>query len=286
MVTAVCVSVCLSLAAFPHYCMDPNVTWWNGRGVPSRCALLGSFAICDNSINAKCERVLVLALCLVTVLFGMSLLFQRLVAVNLVIKFVLHSDNNKWSWPSVCLSVCPLPHSRTTAWTRINLREWQGVPSRCALLGSSAVCDNSINAKCVRVLVLALCLVTVLMDMSLLFQRLVAVSLVIKFVLHSDNNKWSRPSVCLSVCPLPHSRTTAWTRIHLGEWQGVPSRCALLGSFAICDNSVNAKCERVLVLALCLVTVLMDMSLLFQRLVAVNLVIKFVRHSDNFGTVR
>jgi len=24
--------VCLSLAAFPHYCTDPDVTWGNGRG--------------------------------------------------------------------------------------------------------------------------------------------------------------------------------------------------------------------------------------------------------------
>jgi len=24
---SVCVSVCLSLATFPHYCMDPGVTW-------------------------------------------------------------------------------------------------------------------------------------------------------------------------------------------------------------------------------------------------------------------
>jgi len=31
-VTAVCVSVCLSLAAFPHCCMDPDVSWGNGRG--------------------------------------------------------------------------------------------------------------------------------------------------------------------------------------------------------------------------------------------------------------
>jgi len=30
--TAVCLSVCLSLAAFPHYCIDPHVTWGNGRG--------------------------------------------------------------------------------------------------------------------------------------------------------------------------------------------------------------------------------------------------------------
>jgi len=25
-------SVCLSLAAFPHYCTDPAVTWGNGSG--------------------------------------------------------------------------------------------------------------------------------------------------------------------------------------------------------------------------------------------------------------
>jgi len=31
---SVCVSVCLSLAAFPHYCMDLDVTWGNGRGCP------------------------------------------------------------------------------------------------------------------------------------------------------------------------------------------------------------------------------------------------------------
>jgi len=30
----VCVSVCLSLAAFPHYCTDPDLTWGNSRGCP------------------------------------------------------------------------------------------------------------------------------------------------------------------------------------------------------------------------------------------------------------
>ena len=29
---AICVSVALSHAAFPHYCMDLDVTWGNGRG--------------------------------------------------------------------------------------------------------------------------------------------------------------------------------------------------------------------------------------------------------------
>ena len=31
-IVARAVCVCLSLAAFPHYCMDPDVTWGNGRG--------------------------------------------------------------------------------------------------------------------------------------------------------------------------------------------------------------------------------------------------------------
>jgi len=40
----VCVSVCLSLAAFPHYCTVPDVTW-GMAGVSSSCALLCGFAI-------------------------------------------------------------------------------------------------------------------------------------------------------------------------------------------------------------------------------------------------
>jgi len=39
-----CASVCLSLATFPHYCMDPDVTWGNSR-VPWDYALFGRFAI-------------------------------------------------------------------------------------------------------------------------------------------------------------------------------------------------------------------------------------------------
>jgi len=34
LVTAVCVFVWLSLAAFSHYCTDPYVTWGNGRRCP------------------------------------------------------------------------------------------------------------------------------------------------------------------------------------------------------------------------------------------------------------
>jgi len=40
----VSVSICLSVAAFPHYCTDPDVTW-GMVGVSPSCVLLGEFAI-------------------------------------------------------------------------------------------------------------------------------------------------------------------------------------------------------------------------------------------------
>ena len=36
---SLCVSVCLSLTAFPHYCTVPDVTWGNGRGAPYLCTV-------------------------------------------------------------------------------------------------------------------------------------------------------------------------------------------------------------------------------------------------------
>jgi len=33
-VTCVCLSVCLSLATYPHCCTDPDITWGNDRGCP------------------------------------------------------------------------------------------------------------------------------------------------------------------------------------------------------------------------------------------------------------
>jgi len=68
----VCLFVCLSLAAFPHYCTDPDITWGNGR----RCRLVvhywadlqsvHRFCCYDNiAPNTKCLQVLVLALCLI-----------------------------------------------------------------------------------------------------------------------------------------------------------------------------------------------------------------------------
>ena len=72
LVTAVCVFVCLSLAAFPHYCTNPNVTRGNGRGCPlvvhywTDLQSVRMFRCYDNiAPDMKCQRVLVLALCLV-----------------------------------------------------------------------------------------------------------------------------------------------------------------------------------------------------------------------------
>jgi len=70
--------VCLSLAAFPHYCMDPDVTWVGGALWPctigwicNRCTGFVAMTTYTHKLialytaNAKCQRVLVLALCLV-----------------------------------------------------------------------------------------------------------------------------------------------------------------------------------------------------------------------------
>ena len=65
-------SVCLSLAAFPHCCADPDVTWGNGRVCSPSCALLGGlatvhgFRFCDNIAGTwNVSECSVLALCLV-----------------------------------------------------------------------------------------------------------------------------------------------------------------------------------------------------------------------------
>jgi len=69
------VSVYVSPSPYAHalYCTDPDVTWGNDRDAPS-CALLGGFALahgfrCYDNLapNAKCQRVLVLAVCLVII---------------------------------------------------------------------------------------------------------------------------------------------------------------------------------------------------------------------------
>jgi len=66
-VTAVCVSVCLSLVAVPHYCTDSDVSWGNGRECPlvvhywADMQSVHGFRCYDNiAANAKCQLVLAL----------------------------------------------------------------------------------------------------------------------------------------------------------------------------------------------------------------------------------
>ena len=68
--------VWLSLTAFAHYCTDPGVTWRNSMGCPLVAHYWADLQSvhgfrCYDSItpNAKCQRVLVLALCLVLFIF-------------------------------------------------------------------------------------------------------------------------------------------------------------------------------------------------------------------------
>jgi len=70
----VCLCVCVFLTTCPHYCTDPDVTWRNGRGCPvvvhywADLQSMHGFRCYDNiGPNAKCQRVLVLILCLVVV---------------------------------------------------------------------------------------------------------------------------------------------------------------------------------------------------------------------------
>jgi len=64
--------VYLSLAGFPHYYMDPDVSCGNSRGCPvvahywADLQSVHWFRSYDNLVpNAKCQQVLVLGVCLV-----------------------------------------------------------------------------------------------------------------------------------------------------------------------------------------------------------------------------
>jgi len=79
----VCLCVCLSLATFPHYCTDPDVTW-GMVGCPlvvqhwADLQLVHGFRYYDDiPPNAKCQRGLVLALYLVNELGLPTIYFYR-----------------------------------------------------------------------------------------------------------------------------------------------------------------------------------------------------------------
>jgi len=70
-----CLSVCLSAAARPGYCTDPDVTWGSGRGYPlvahywADLQSVHGLRCCGNITRTRnvSECMLVLALCLVVV---------------------------------------------------------------------------------------------------------------------------------------------------------------------------------------------------------------------------
>ena len=96
-VTRVCVSVCLSMAACLHYCMDPGVTWGSGRGCPvvvQYWADLQSghgLRCCGNITRtwSVCKYMLVLTLCLVHFCLNMSWFIFR---YRNVCKWSVHDD--------------------------------------------------------------------------------------------------------------------------------------------------------------------------------------------------
>ena len=89
--TITCVSVCLSAAACPHYCRDPDVTWKSGRGCPP---VVHYWADLESVHGLRCygnikrtrnvsEYMLVLALCLIHMVYGIS--------VGLILSIDFHS---------------------------------------------------------------------------------------------------------------------------------------------------------------------------------------------------
>ena len=59
----VCVCVCLSRTAFPHFCSDPDVSWRNGKGFPlvvhhlADLQSVHGFRCCDNIAPNVCVSV-------------------------------------------------------------------------------------------------------------------------------------------------------------------------------------------------------------------------------------
>ena len=111
---SVCLCVCLSFATFPYYCTDPDVTWGNGKGstlVVHRWADLQSvhgFRCYNNiALNGKCQRVFVIALCLVTLCVSRR---PREMYCD-------HAPLCVCLCVSVC--VCPQPHAYTITRTRM-----------------------------------------------------------------------------------------------------------------------------------------------------------------------
>jgi len=118
------VSVCLSLAAFLHYCTDSDVSWGNGKGCPlvvhywTDLQSVHGFR-CYN-IKARTRNVSDWLYSLYAWLhFARGVADARCVLVTAVCVSVC-----------VCVSLCPSPHSHTTGQTRM----WLGNDTACPLV--------------------------------------------------------------------------------------------------------------------------------------------------------
>ena len=105
-----CVSVCLSVAAFPHYCADPDVSCRNGRAchlaVHCWVDLQSVHVLCcsDNIMpNVKCRRVLVLVLCLVLVVMSLIISTTAVDCMESRLPTVLISSGLSWNQPGTSL---------------------------------------------------------------------------------------------------------------------------------------------------------------------------------------
>ena len=140
--------VCLTLAACPHCCTDPDITYGNGRRCPlvvhywADLQSVHGFGCYDNiAQNAKCQRVLVLAQCLAT--FRVSGRRPE-----------MYSGHARLS---VSVSVrCRMP--TLLHGPEYNLGEWYRDAPSCALLGGFVIgarvallWQHNANAKCQRV---------------------------------------------------------------------------------------------------------------------------------------
>jgi len=118
------VCVCLSLAAFPHYRTDSDVKLGgNGRRYPlvvhywANLQSVHGFRYCDNiALNAKCRRVLVLALCLVDRPIGATgqatneLILYPVYTIQPAVKPVIWFDNRLYPVNGVLLFHCTWLH--------------------------------------------------------------------------------------------------------------------------------------------------------------------------------
>jgi len=87
--THICLSVCLSLAVFPHYCSDPDVTWGNGRGCPlvahywADLQSVHGFCCCDNVARTQNVSECLYLLC-AWLLLSLSIFFCLIWFTNII----------------------------------------------------------------------------------------------------------------------------------------------------------------------------------------------------------